>query len=195
MRRHYGWWSLAILWGLCGPVAHAADPGPLAARFTPADRGQPPATSGDRVKPPAAPAAQQPASPVAPVQPPSPTFAERLQSAQQLQQRQQQIEDNRPKPTSWELQNPANPQNNYPTEMIGPAGTNTYFGARFHQWSNLSAASSMPQLPANQTMVPAVNQTNLYTAPNNYYGNRFSNWSNIRNGEFERNPFGGWNYR
>lgn len=117
-----------------------------------------------------------------------------MQAAQKFQLRQQQANNDRPKPTTWQLQNPANPQNNSPTEMTGTIAPNNYFGSQFHDWSNVSHPEPMTQLPFNQNFVPTIDQSNLYTAPNSYYGGQFSNWSNISTGQPEMNPFGGWNY-
>jgi hypothetical protein len=72
---------------------------------------------------------------------------------------------------------------------------NNYFGSQFRTWSNVTHPAPMTQLPFNQTAVPAINQTNLYTAPNVYFGSQFSGWSNVRSGSIEPNAFGGWNYR
>lgn len=198
MRRHYGWCKLAILCGLFSLSVHAADPAPLATRFTLTDRNDRPAASQNRPDwnaSQAGPNRAVTATPPGQTKPATPTFAERMQSTQEFLQQQQQADDNRPKPTTWQLQNPANPQNNSPTEMTGPIATNNYFGSQFHHWSNISHPTPMAQLPFNQTAVPTINQTNLYTAPNNYYGSQFSNWSNLSSGQPVTNPFGGWNYR
>lgn len=188
MRQHYQWRSLAILCGLFAQTTNAADPAPLASRFTPTVYGRPGVAPVDVTS-----------TTVKAVNSTNKTsrttFADRVQAARQLEQQQQTAAENLPKPTQWQLQNPANSQNNLPTVMTGPIAPNNYFGAPFQQWNNLSQPAPLMQLPSNQTSVPFLNQTNVYTAPNTYYGNQFSNWSNLRSGQFEPNPFGGWNYR
>ncbi|HET6422140.1 MAG TPA: hypothetical protein VFG20_00570 [Planctomycetaceae bacterium] len=186
MRRLYGWLSLASACGLCGAIATAADPAPSpppAIRYAPA--------VGSPAPEPAALLRAQAAE----AQKSVPSFADRMRAAQQARQQQQAIEANRPLPTQWQLQNPANSSNLVPTQMNGPVAPNTYFGPQFHSWSNVQQPATMTQLPFNQTATTPINQTNLYTAPNVYFGSQFSGWNNLRNGNVEPNAFGGWNYR
>lgn len=192
MRRLFGWLSLASLCGVCGGAISAADPAPVARRYAPAV-GSPAPTPGDLLR--AQTAAAQKAASTPSGKPNVPTFEQRMQALQQLDQQQRAAEENRPKPTQWQMQNPANPANNLPTHMTGTVAGNNYFGSQFHPWSNMSQPAPMTQLPFNQTATTPINQTNLYTAPNVYYGNQFSGWSNLRSGNIEPNAFGGWNYR
>ncbi len=194
MRQQHGLRSLVIFCGLFSAVLHAADPVPYAQRFTP---GQPSAftTSSNGVRSPssgtAAPASRS-------GQRAAPSFAERVRTVQQQQQQQPQSpqsDEDRPKPTNWQLQNPANPTNHLLTSLTGPIAPNNYFGNQFHPWSNMSQPTSMTQLPPTQTAVPPLNQTNAYTAPNNYFGGEFSSWSNLSHAQPEPNTFGGWNWR
>lgn len=186
MRRHYGWWSLAILCGLIGTV-HAGDPAPPSNRPAAGFQGTTPV----------------PAKPAAPNSKPvstksasrAPTFADRMKAAQQVQDQQRQADENRPKPTNWQMQNPSNPTNHTPTSMNGTVATNNYFGNQFRDWNRLSQPAPMTQLPFNQTAVPAINQTSLYTAPNTYFGTQNSGWSNLQSPQPEMNPVGGWRYR
>lgn len=188
MRRQHGLRNLVMICGLFSSSVHAADPVPFATRFTPNHSAS--ATPQTGTTPTGTPRQPDGAS-----QPAAPSFADRMQSAQRVQQQQKQAEDHRPKPTNWQIQNPSNPTNNLPTVMTGTIAPNNYFGAQFHAWNNMTQPAPMAQLPFNQTAVPAINQTNLYTAPNNYFGNQFSAWNNLHGGRAEPNAFGSWNYR
>lgn len=191
MRRLYGWLSLAILCGLFGATASAADPAPLAQRYAPAV-GSPAPEPAVFLR--AQAEAAQKAASTPPDKPAAPTFAQRMQAIQRSQQ-QTVADENRPKPSVWQLQNPPNATNYNSPSMTGSVATNNYFGLQFHSWNNISQPPTMTQLPFNQTAVPPINQTNLYTAPNNYFGGEFSSWSNLRGPQLQPNSFGGWNYR
>lgn len=191
MRQLYRWLSLASLCGLPCSTLMAADPQPVAVRYAPAT-GSPAPTPTDWLR---AQAAREQAAAKESGAVLTPSFAERMQAVQHRQQQQQGMEDLRPKPTQWDLQNPGNPSNLVPTHMNGPVAPNTYFGQQFHSWSQIQQPATMTQLPFNQTATTPINQTNLYTAPNVYFGSQFSGWSNVRSGSVAPNAFGGWNYR
>lgn len=192
MRRLFGWLSLGSLCSLCGAAVIAADPAPVARRYAPAV-GSPAPAPAELFRAQAAAAQKAAATPSGKAT--APTFDQRMQALQQLEQQQRAAEENRPKPTQWQMQNPANPANNLPTQMTGTVAGNNYFGSQFHAWNNISPPTPMTQLPFNQTSTTPINQSNLYTAPNVYFGNQFSGWSNLRSGNIEPNAFGGWNYR
>lgn len=116
MRRHYGWCNLAILCSLLSYSVQAADPAPLATRFTSTDQNDRPAVFlnwPDSNASLSGPKKVETATPAGQTKPATPTFAERMQSTRQFWQQQQQADENRPKPTTWQLQNPANPTDTY----------------------------------------------------------------------------------
>jgi hypothetical protein len=71
---------------------------------------------------------------------------------------------------------------------------NTYYGAEYRSWSNLSAPVTMPQMPAGYFTPPLAVRSDAPLTTNTWWGAADRSWSNIRIGGATPSASGGWNY-
>jgi len=148
---------------------------------------------GRKDLPPQGTPAKSTASPPAPKRDDFAARQQRLQQQQTWQQRSQEAN----RPTTWQMQNPSNPQNNSPTDpkVNGYIAPNTYFGAEFREWHNQSPTVTQNQPPSNISPSLPLMQSNAMIAPNSYWGADNARWSNMTIVNPQPSPFGSWTIR
>ncbi|MBI1349075.1 hypothetical protein GC163_22615 [bacterium] len=120
-------------------------------------------------------------------------FQQRIQQVQQERMRQEFEAAHRP--TAWQLQNPSGIQNRYGESQFhvnGYQAPNTYFGAEYRPWSNMSAPLFEPQQPPNIVPVPPLTQTEVMVAPYSYWGPQNNLWHQVSPAVGSPNPLGSW---